>query len=192
MAFWEMSRQSALAMDTGETLPRLVDVVDLEAFSVFSVDRYVALIWKHPPTMGGVEHCQMVFEKMEGRSPEKFGYLAIVEPKAGSNMPGDVRTKLSAMLKQHQRHIAASLIVFEGTGFGASIVRSVVSAINLATRIEFPAKVESSLYPGTMWLTQYLRNTSSVSAGALTSVVNDFRRRWRPSVPPKLRASGTR
>jgi hypothetical protein len=193
-----MPQQSSAALarpDTGSAVEpalQLQDVIDREGYAVFSVDHFVALVWKQPPAMRGVEDCRMVFEIMESRRKSKFGYLAIVEPDAGSNMPSDVRAALSSMLKQHQRSIAASLIVFEGTGFGASIVRSVVSAINLATRIEFPAKVESNLFRGNVWLTQQMRITSQVSAGGLTSSVNLFRSRWNVSARSMMAAVSLR
>src|SRR5258708_6648856 len=124
-----MLHQSAAAMNSVparfvevEVSIPLGDVVDKDDHCIFSLDRYLVLIWKSPPTMKGVDDCRRGFQLMNDRRVARLGYLAIVEPKAGSSMPGEVRTALAAMLKQHQKAIVASAIVFEGTGFGASIV----------------------------------------------------------------------
>jgi hypothetical protein len=160
------------------------NLIDRDAYAVFSLERHVVLIWKKPPTLAGVLDCRRVFEVMRTRSNARFGYLAIVEPRAGTNMPTEVRMALSMLVKEYQHSIAAAAIVFEETGFGASIVRSVVSAINLATRIEYPSKVDSSVGRAAAWLTLQPRLGKSVSAVALTSSVNAFRSRWNPSATP--------
>ncbi len=48
--------------------------------------------------------------------------------------------------------IAAAAVVLEVTGFQATVIRSVVTAINLASGSSFPNKVFASLSPACVWL----------------------------------------
>jgi hypothetical protein len=164
------------------------NLIDRDAYAVFTIERHVVLIWKKPPTLAGVLDCRRVFELMCKRSDARFGYLAVVEPSAGTSMPAEVRTALSKLVKEYERSIAAAAIVFEETGFGASIVRSVVSAINLATRIEYPSKVESSIGRAGVWLTLQPRLGKTIAAAQLTTSVNTYRSRWNSAAAAQANA----
>lgn len=161
----------------------LENTIDNDDYAVFIVDtRIVVLVWKQPPSLAGVTDCRRLFQQVRTKRPgDKFGYLAIVESRAGTNMPADVRDALTLLLREYQGAIAASAIVFEGTGFRASIVRSVVSAINLATRLEFSSTVESDLTVGASWLMDRVKG-SKLTATSLVAAVNGFRRRWNPGL----------
>lgn len=156
--------------------PRMENVIETAAFALFTVEHCVVLVWKQPPVVAGIDECRRVFELMRTRRPkDKFAYLAIVESRAGTNMPADVREALSKMLHEFQHAISGSAIVFEGTGFRASIVRSVVAAINLASRLAFSSTVESDLATAARWIVE--RGGTQVGAHELVDVVRGFRSR---------------
>ena len=144
---------------------------ETEGHVAFIVDRVVVLIWRRPPELLGVEHCSKLFRQMD-----RFGYLAVVQPNAGTQMPAQVRTDLSALLRSHEKKILGSAIAFEGRGFGAAIVRSVVSAIQLALQPPYPVKVTSDVLSAAQWLTDSMRirGVTSIDAPTLIASVNQW------------------
>jgi hypothetical protein len=139
-----------------------------EGHSTFIVDRVVVLIWKKPPELLGIEHCGKLFRQLD-----RFGYLVVVQPHAGTQMPGAVRTEISALLRTHEKKVLGSAIAFEGKGFGAAIVRSVVSTIQLALQPPYPVKVTSDVLTAAQWLTDTMRigGITSIDAQTLIAAV---------------------
>ena len=159
------------------------NIVDAEGYALFTVDGNPVLVWKHPPVMAGIDDCKRLFSHLRATRPQtKFGYLAIVESHAGTHMPSDVRSSLSSMLNQFEQSIAGSVVVFEGTGFRAAIVRSVVAAITLASRLDFPATVESDLRVAARWLVGKLPAGGRLQPNELCDTVNQFRSRWNAAL----------
>ncbi|HEX2673947.1 MAG TPA: hypothetical protein VHM25_23890 [Polyangiaceae bacterium] len=75
----------------------------------------------------------------------------------GATSPdGDVRAALAAMLKENEARIVASAVVFEGTGFRASVIRSIVVGISMLSRPKCPHVVFASVNEGTAWLSSRL------------------------------------
>jgi len=63
-----------------------------------------------------------------------------------------VRAALAAMLKANEARIVASSVVFEATGFRASLIRSIVIGISMLSRPSCPHSVFSSVNEGIAWL----------------------------------------
>ena len=166
----------ARAYDGQRMPPRLENLVETDGFAVFSVDQCVVLVWKQSPGMAGIDENRRLFQQLRTRHPQdKLTYLVVAEAGVGTQMQSDVRAAVAAMLRDHQDAIAGSAIVFEGTGFRASIVRSVVAAINLASRLDFPSSVHSDLASAAAWLAE--RGGLRMSAADLVEVVRVFRAR---------------
>jgi hypothetical protein len=156
--------------------PRMENLVETESFAVFSVDECVVLVWKQPPIMAAVDENRRLFQRLRTRHPQdKLSYLVVAETGVGIQMASDVRAAVAAMLREYQKAIVGSAIVFEATGFRASIVRSVVAAINLASRLEFPSSVQSDLASAARWLVE--KGGLRMSAADLVEAVRAFRSR---------------
>jgi hypothetical protein len=152
------------------------NLVETDGFAVFSVDQCVVLVWKQPPVMAAVDENRRLFQQLRTRQPQdKLSYLVVAEAGVGTQMRSDVRAAVAAMLREYQKAIVGSAIVFEGTGFRAAIVRSVVAAINLASRMEFPSSVQSDLEGAARWLVE--KGGLRMSAADLVDVVRAFRAR---------------
>jgi hypothetical protein len=152
------------------------NLVETDGFAVFTVDQCVVLVWKQPPVMAAVDENRRLFELLRARHPEQLlSYLVVAETGVGTQMRAEVRAAVAAMLRDHQKAIAGSVIVFEGTGFRAAIVRSVVAAINLVSRLEFPSSVQSDLASAARWLAE--KGALRMSAAELVEVVRAFRAR---------------
>lgn len=63
-----------------------------------------------------------------------------------------VRAALAAMLKENEARIVASAVVFEATGFRASLIRSIVIGISMVSRPKCPHTVFASVSEGIAWL----------------------------------------
>jgi hypothetical protein len=161
-----------------ELIPQ--NVVEAADHTVCTVENFVVLFWKALPTLNGVERCNQAFHALRRAQPKaKIGFLTVIEPESGRTNPGaDFRKALSAILKEHEKAIGASVIVFEGSGFRATIVRSIVTGVSLAQRLSFPHSVVSELEPGTRWLIERLGDQTHVDTPALVSALERLRARW--------------
>ena len=110
------------------------------------------LVWRGETTSAGVNATEIAMEKMAKMSGERFGLLTVVEPNAPLP-PGEVRDQLAALLGRLP-WITASAVVFEGKGFRAAAVRSVVTGLTLLAKQGYPHKVFATTEEGTSWLLQ--------------------------------------
>jgi hypothetical protein len=83
-----------------------------------------------------------------------FGYLCVLEPTAQLTMAPDIREGVNAFARRYSDRFTGAAIVFEVPGFQATVVRSVVTAVNLASRATHPTKVFDDLRAGTTWLSR--------------------------------------
>lgn len=83
-----------------------------------------------------------------------FGYLSVLEPSAQLSMAPDIRESIDAFAKRYSERFTGAAIVYELAGFQATVVRSIVTAVNLASRATHPTKVFDDLRAGTAWLTR--------------------------------------
>lgn len=86
--------------------------------------------------------------------PEGIGLLTIIEDKAPAP-DNDARGRIAEFLGQAE-FIAASGVAFEGSGFRAAAVRSIVSGLTILARQPFPHKVFSSIFATMEWLSPEL------------------------------------
>ncbi len=83
---------------------------------------------------------------------DSFGFLAVLESSAKLTMEPDLRESVDAYVRRYSTRFTGAAIVFEATGFQATVVRSVVTAINLASRASHPTKVFDDVRTGCSWL----------------------------------------
>ena len=94
---------------------------------------------------------------------EKFGWVSIIEPEADLSMPTDVRNGFNALVKRYSTRISGAAIVFEKTGFHATAVRSLVTAINVASRATHPNRVFSDVREAVSWVSKLAGGEPSVA-----------------------------
>jgi hypothetical protein len=104
---------------------------------------------------------------------DKFGYAAVIEADAQLLMPADIRNGFNALVKRYSPRFTGAAIVFEKTGFQATAVRSVVTAINLASRATHPNHVFADLREGVSWLSQM--TPGEPTAGGLLQIIQQLR-----------------
>ena len=85
---------------------------------------------------------------------EKFGFLVFNEPEAQLLMESDIRDGVSGIVKRFSPCFTGAAIVYEKAGFHATAMRSIVTAINFASRASHPNKVFDDLQEGVSWLSK--------------------------------------
>ena len=83
---------------------------------------------------------------------DTFGFLCVLEPSAKLTMAPDLRESVDAYVRRYSPRFSGAAVVFEAPGFQATVVRSVVTAVNLASRASHPTKVFDDLRAGCSWL----------------------------------------
>lgn len=154
-----------------------VDVYSRDAaFLVAVAGRYVIQIVSGRATMVMLSLMRRALDDLAARY-EKFGYLGVIEPEAQLLLEPDVRNGMNALVKRFSPRFTGAAIVFEKTGFHATAVRSVVTAINLASRATHPNHVFSDLREGVSWLTQM--TPGEPAAGGLLNISQQLRQSLR-------------
>jgi hypothetical protein len=81
-----------------------------------------------------------------------FGFLCVLEPSCQLIMEPDIRESVNAFARRYSERFSGAAIVYEVPGFQATVVRSIVTAVNLASRATHPTKVFDDLRSATGWL----------------------------------------
>jgi hypothetical protein len=154
---------------------RLIRVEDDYALGRYR-DLFV-LIWRHETTIEGCRTFRdELFRFAEGR-PQGIGLLTIVEETAPMP-PGESRQSIASTLRDASDHIHASAVVFEGAGFRAAAVRSVVVGLTMLARQKFPHRVFGNLSDAATWMHGTLGDAleEGFSGEQLEKAVADIRR----------------
>lgn len=122
-------------------------------FSTLEVGPCAVLIWHERISVEGVQSAARVFTKLSETQGDKgFGFLTIIENDADVSTSAEARNAMSKALTDHDRWLRAAAIAYEADGFKATIVRSVVTAINLISAPRFPNRVFRSNREAVRWL----------------------------------------
>jgi hypothetical protein len=139
-------------VEAGERAP--VRVIGYNAdVAVGIVDAFVLLVWRRRVVPEGARWARDAFATLAGEDKEgKIVFLTAVLPGCDITTPTDVRGDIAALLKMHERQLACAAMVFEDKGFGMTIVRSVMTAIQMASRGQFPNAVFGSVESAFTWM----------------------------------------
>jgi hypothetical protein len=121
-------------------------------FSAFAVGPVAVLIWHERVSVEGVECLAGVFAKLSEIHSSGFGLLTIIEKDADVSTPPAVRSAMSKVLMDNDRWLRGAAIAYEADGFKATILRSVVTAINLMSGARFPNRVFRDNRQALRWL----------------------------------------
>lgn len=116
--------------------------------------RTLVVLWQ---TDTRIEAVRELSSLLAGHATEmgNVGLLQVIGE--GATSPdGNVRAALAAMLKENEARISASAVVFEATGFRASVIRSIVVGISMLSRPKCPHTVFASVNEGTAWLSAHV------------------------------------
>ena len=112
---------------------------------------FFVLIWRNRTTVEGVRRASAELEAFARKHPHGVAMLTIVE--ADAPMPTtEARTTLGDMLRRAEESLRCSALAFEGDGFRAAAIRSVVTGLALVARPSYPHKVFDSVRSAVEWL----------------------------------------
>lgn len=120
-------------------------------YVIAGVGNYLIQVTRTRLNVMGVSLMRRAMTEISERH-EKFGYLAIVEPEAELTLPADVRSGIDSITKRFSSRMTGAAVVFEKQGFQATAVRSLVTAICVASRASHPVQVHSDLQEALSWL----------------------------------------
>ena len=117
------------------------------------VGRTLVVLWQTETRAAAVVELATL---LAGHAAE-FGSVALLQVIGDQATPPDASraSALATMLKDNEQRIVASAVVFEGAGFRASVIRSVVIGISMLSRPKCPHMVFASPEAGIEWLSGY-------------------------------------
>lgn len=128
-------------------------VPESPTYSAFLAGPVAVLIWHDCISVEGVDCVRRVFAALRREhSVRGFGFLTIIEEEADITTSAQVRQQLSALLAEHEPWLRAASIAYQGKGFKATIARSAITAINMASRARFPNRVFQEPIDAMRWL----------------------------------------
>jgi hypothetical protein len=101
-------------------------------------------------SVNGVLAIQRGFERLQ-QAYGRFGYLSVVEPSRLGTMDQRARRLMAELVGKYSPHIVAASFAVLGSGFRATAVRSVLTAIHVASRARHPMKAFAGLDAALVW-----------------------------------------
>jgi hypothetical protein len=134
-----------------------VKVIGSNADVVVGVlDGVVLLLWRRRIVPEGVAWSREAFTHVGGAKQRgKIIFVTTLLPDCNLGTPADVRKDIAALIKSHETQITCAAIVFESAGFGMTIVRSVITAITMASRTRFPNAVFGDVDAAMNWVASH-------------------------------------
>ena len=98
----------------------------------------------------GVNAIRRGFEQLEAQYGQ-VGYLSYIEGTKCTLMDARARELLADVIRRHTSRIDAAAMIVNGDGFRATLVRSVLTGIHLASRAVHPMRAFSTMDPALAW-----------------------------------------
>lgn len=115
-------------------------VAKTDDYALAGWQQVFCVIWRAETTLEGVAQLQASCTAFAAKRPAGIGLLTIIES-AASLPPSASRKAIAAFFEEASSFIKCSAVVFEGAGFRAAAVRSVVTGLTLMARQKFPHRV---------------------------------------------------
>jgi hypothetical protein len=125
-------------------------------FTVMTFQQVFVVIFHQETTVSAVGTLRRELPAFAAQHPAGIALLTIVEPDAP--MPtSDAREALADFMNDKRQSILISGVAYEGTGFRAAAVRSVVTGLTVLARQPFPHKVFPTIDDASQWMITNLR-----------------------------------
>lgn len=112
-----------------------------------------------------------------------IGYIGLFEPESSVVMPSEFRVPSAEYVARHTDHFFGAAMVYEPSGFKATVVRSVITAVHLASRARHPLRVFTEVGAAVDWLETAAPPRAKRGSAALTRELLDFREQHRGTAP---------
>lgn len=132
------------------------------------------IIFHGNTTVPGVRAIDEAVTAFTRARPNGIGIVTIVEETAPMP-PSDAREALVSALEAISGTVKVSAVAFEGTGFRAAAVRSVVAGLTMVARQAYPHKVFATVEEAMAWMAPQMPNPTS--SRELSDVIRELRQR---------------
>jgi hypothetical protein len=147
-------------------------------------ERVAVVVFREETTIEGVRNLTAVCDDLARQHPEGIFLLTIVAPNAPMP-PSVVRSAVAAFLAARAGQLIASAVVYEGAGFRAAAVRSVVTGVSMVSKPPYPHKVFSSVAAAARWFAGMSPIARIWGGDAIVAAVTEMR--GRSGAEPVLR-----
>lgn len=145
-------------------------------FAVASLDHYVLLVWRRDVTVAGARAVAAALTRLHALKPkQKLGFITVITDTTVHSASSEVRQLMAATLKTHNLSIGAAAIAYELDGFWSAITRSVITAINIASRPAFPSEVSADVQDAIRFVTRELLDSSETRSQTLRAALDSMR-----------------
>jgi hypothetical protein len=124
-------------------------------------------------TLEGVDAMGRAMTKLTQRYG-KLSSLSFLDRNGGPKLSAPARDGVTELVRKHAPALSGSAVVCEGTGFRATAVRSIVTAIYMASRATHPSKVFAAPEPAIEWLLT-TRSDGAIGAALLLETAATLR-----------------
>lgn len=121
-------------------------------------------------SLGAVAAIERAFEEIRRRN-EWIAYFSQIT--RGEKSDPLAQDRMAQVVARYTKQIAAAAIVYRGSGFRATAVRSLITAVHWTSRASHPMKVFEDVGSGLLWL-KHQAHAESVDLSLLGSVVRGF------------------
>ena len=156
-----------------ELTPEILD--DQPDYCLGAFGEVFVVIWRTDTTLPAVASMTQAFDRFAAKIGHPVGLLTVVEEAAP--LPSTAaREAIATFLRNNGARVRASAVVFEGSGFRAAAVRSVVVGLTMLANQPFPHRVFSTIDKAREWFVENLGDERQVrSASALARAVDTIR-----------------
>lgn len=119
----------------------------------------------------------------------KLSSISFADRKNGPNTASAVRDGITELVRKHSNAITGAAVVCEGTGFRATAIRSIVTAIHMASRSSHSSKVFSASEAAIEWLAS-TRNDGALDVALLLEASSVLRAKLQERLARSARDSG--
>jgi hypothetical protein len=144
-------------------------IYESQGIQVATIDDCLLVLLAGAMTIQVVNAIDRGFSELSQRE-RMIGYLSALH--LGVNVINDdTRSRMTAVVGRYSKRISAAARVCEGTGFRATAVRSVITAVHFASRAEHPLKVFELLKPALTWLKNRHKNEAMNTTALVVHVM---------------------
>lgn len=127
--------------------------------------RVFIVLWRRDTPVLAVQDVARRQRSFGSALPEGCGMITVIDVEARP-LGAEASRELATFLR-NASHVKASGVAYEGTGFRASVARTVVTSLTVLARQPFPHQVFSTVPDACRWL--MLELAKSVGAGGFAS-----------------------
>ena len=121
----------------------------------------VVLVWRTAIIVDGARWVRHAFEQLAARGERNLAFMTVIEKDCDPSTSSDVRNELADVLAIFEDRLRGAAITFECVGFRATLLRSAITAINMASRARFPNSVFGDSRAATEWLCKHAGQVGS-------------------------------